>query len=263
MVDSGAEGYMLGLVFISSNQLVVSELCFPPFQCISTKVRAQKLWDILHETGGHYYRIDFAAGHFFCLPEFEVCTFLYYGSSLMQPDHFSFLLELELCTSSRVQKQWHNLLYTKLSQEKWGGFNNCCVIDHSSICYGLRVEQSILMRSKTQALSGGSRFKFWPTAMAVTTAYVGGTVMEILVRRKYWSGRPKLMVRPDHFPLKSLVRTWNNGPSTSTSNFRLWKGYGLALQVVSSIRQPRYVTTKEKTIAWGSWFSLKQTGGVL
>ena len=27
---------------------------------------------------------------------------------------------------------------------------------------------------------------------------------------------PGIMVRPDHFPLKNLVRTWNNGPSTST-----------------------------------------------
>jgi len=42
-------------------------------------------------------------------------------------------------------------------------------------------------------------------------------VTEILVRRKNWSGGtkiPGIMVRLDHFPLKNLVRTWNNGPST-------------------------------------------------
>jgi len=43
---------------------------------------------------------------------------------------------------------------------------------------------------------------------------------------------PGIMVRPDHFPLKNLVRTWNNGTSTIFDcNCRLWKGYGSALQV--------------------------------
>jgi len=80
----------------------------------------------------------------------------------------------------------------------------------------------------------------------------GRAVTEILVRRKKLvrgTKIPGIMVRPDHFPLKNLVRTWNNSLSTSTMfdrNCRLWKGYGSALQVVSSIRQPRYVTTKKK-----------------
>jgi len=60
---------------------------------------------------------------------------------------------------------------------------------------------------------------------------------------------PGIMVCPDHFPLKNLVRTWNNGPSTIMMfdhDYCLWKGYGSALEVVSSIREPRYVTRKEK-----------------
>ena len=54
---------------------------------------------------------------------------------------------------------------------------------------------------------------------------------------------------PDYFSSKNLVRTWNNGPSTSTMFDRdccLRKVYGSMLKVVSSIREPRYVTRKEK-----------------
>ena len=96
-----------------------------------------------------------------------------------------------------------------------------------------------------------------------TVKWLGWNVITMGPMYCHWSGKKVVLGTKLSGKMVSLVQTWNNGTSTMFDyGCRLWKGYGSALKVVSSIREPRYVTRKERQLPevasfpWNQWCAL-------